>query len=226
MLFYLPDFQNPVLPETEALHCLKVLRKKTGDHILVSDGKGRKAEAEILGDNPKKCLLKLRDISTLPKGWKNEIWLAVAPTKQMERMEWLVEKCTEIGIDGLIFIKTERTERDVLKLERLEKTALSAMKQSGQAWLPQLKWQANWKQFPWADFQHIYCADLGTDALASIPKKEGKSLIFIGPEGDFTKQEILEIYTHGAAPIRLRPHVLRTETAGIFALSLFHFGQI
>lgn len=226
MVFYLPDFQNPFLPESEAQHCLKVLRKKSGDQILVTNGKGLKAEALILTENPKNCQVKLLNISSVRKNWVNEIWLAVAPTKQLDRMEWMVEKCTEIGVDGIIFIKTKRTERDVLNMDRLEKTALSAMKQSGQFWLPELKWQPKWNQFLWNDFPQIYCADLGSDALSNIPKKKtGKSLIFIGPEGDFTPEEITEIYQHHASPIRLRPQVLRTETAGIYALGLFHFGQ-
>ena len=220
MMFYLPDFQDNILSETEALHCIKVLRKGRGDKIKVSDGNGNVATAIISDPNPKKCQVQIKDIEQVEKGWENEIWLAVAPTKQMERMEWMVEKCTEIGVDGIVFIQTARTERDALKLDRLEKTALSAMKQSGQAWLPKLSWQSKWKNFPWSDFDHFWIADLTEDAKSNLKIKKGKNLIFIGPEGDFTPQELLDIKSRNSESIRLRPQVLRTETAAIFALSM------
>ena len=222
MNFYLPDFQIPILPEGEATHAIKVLRKGKGDQIKVTNGLGQIALANIENSDPKKCLLSLKEIQKVDKGWKNEIWLAVAPTKQMERMEWMVEKCTEIGIDGICFMHTTRTERDVLKLDRLEKAAISAMKQSGQAYLPVLNWIPTWKQFPWADFTHFWIADLSTEAESKLITKLGKNLIFIGPEGDFTQQELEDIKKHQAVSIRLRPQVLRTETAAIFALSMAH----
>lgn len=223
MLFYLPDFQNPILPETEAQHCLIVLRCKKGDRVRFTDGKGNLGLGEILSEKTKNCSLKILEIKAFPKNWVNEIWLAVAPTKQLDRMEWMVEKCTEIGVDGFIFLKTQRTERPVLNLDRLEKVALSAMKQSGQYHLPKMHWISDWKAFPWDDFQNLYCADLGSQAKPFISERPGKSLLFIGPEGDFTPTETQEMYEHGAIPIRLRPQVLRTETAGVYALSLFHF---
>jgi 16S rRNA (uracil1498-N3)-methyltransferase len=224
MNFYLPDFQNSILPEGEANHAIKVLRKSKGDQIKVCDGKGKIAIGTIENADFKKCQLSLQQIQIVDKGWENEIWLAVAPTKQMERMEWMVEKCTEIGIDGICFMHTARTERDVLKLDRLEKASLSAMKQSGQAHLPNLKWIANWKQFPWSDFDHFWIADLSINVKTKLIPKSGKNLIFIGPEGDFTNQELEEIKKHKAESIRLRPQVLRTETAAIFALSMAHLG--
>lgn len=226
MLFYLPDFNDPVLPETEALHCFRVLRHRQGDCIEVTDGAGQRATAEILDENQKKARVRLSEIRSVPKGWSGEIWLAVAPTKQLDRMEWMVEKCTEIGIDGFLFVRTQRTERPVLNLERLEKTALSAMKQSGQSHLPTLQWVAHWKQFPWGDFDRYYCADLGSEAISTLPPGHNKSLIFIGPEGDFTPDEIQEIHQNNAVSVRLRPQVLRTETAGMYALSLFHMSTL
>jgi len=222
MIFYLPDFQTDILPEVEALHCIKVLRKGRGDQIKIADGKGNFATATILDPNIKKCQIVLKDIQHVEKPWENEIWLAVAPTKQMERMEWMVEKCTEIGLDGILFMHTARTERDTLKLDRLEKTALSAMKQSGQAWLPKLIWQPNWKAFPWAEFDHLWLADLSVGASSKLVLKGGRNLILIGPEGDFTPQELSQIKAKNAEGIRLRPQVLRTETAAIFALSMAH----
>ena len=222
MFFYVPDFQTGILPETEAVHCLKVLRNRKGDYINISNGKGETAIARIENQDPKKCAVSIENIQSAEKGWVNEIWLAVAPTKQMERMEWMVEKCTEIGVDGIIFLRTARSERDVLKLDRLEKTAISAMKQSGQSHLPLLVWIANWKEFPWLDFDHYWIADLSADAFTKLEVKPGKNLIFIGPEGDFTSKELDEIKAHNAIGLRLRPQVLRTETAAIFALSMAH----
>jgi 16S rRNA (uracil1498-N3)-methyltransferase len=224
MVFYLPDFNSGILPETEAFHCIKVLRKGKGDTCKVVDGKGQSAMAKIEDPNPKKCLVSLQNIQKEEKGWKEQIYLAIAPTKQMERMEWMVEKCTEIGVDGFVFIHTARTERDVLKLDRLEKAAISAMKQSGQAWLPSFVWHEKWSKFPWSEFETIWLADLSKMAKDRIEIKPGKNLIFIGPEGDFTVNELEEISKNQAVSIRLRPQVLRTETAAIYALSMAHLG--
>jgi len=221
MLFYLPDFNQPVLPETDALHVLKVLRKKKGDFIRVSDGKGRKAQARIESADIRNCLLQLSEAEFEEKS-ETEIWLAVAPTKQMERMEWMVEKCTEIGADGFVFFHSARTERSIIKTERLEKVALSAMKQSGQSRLPAIRWYSAWSLFPWNEFDHFFVADLGENATDQLIPQTGKNLILTGPEGDFTPEEYKEIRAHQAKRIRLRPQILRTETAAIFALCQAH----
>ncbi len=217
MLFYLPDFNKPVLPETDALHVVKVLRKKKGDFIRVSDGKGRKARARIESADIRNCLLQLSEAEFEEKS-ETEIWLAVAPTKQMERMEWMVEKCTEIGVDGFVFFQATRSERNSLKLERLQKVAISAMKQSGQVWLPSVFWYPDWKQFPWQEFQTIFVADLEENAEDQLIAGPGKNLIMIGPEGDFSPDEYAEIRQHQARRVRLLPQILRTETAALFAL--------
>lgn len=217
MLFYLPDFNQPVLPETDALHVVKVLRKKKGDFIRVSDGKGRKARARIESADIRNCLLQLSEAEFEEKS-ETEIWLAVAPTKQMERMEWMVEKCTEIGVDGFVFFQATRSERNSLKLERLQKVAISAMKQSGQVWLPSVFWYPDWKQFPWQEFQTIFVADLEENAEDQLIAGPGKNLIMIGPEGDFSPDEYAEIRQHQARRVRLLPQILRTETAALFAL--------
>jgi 16S rRNA (uracil1498-N3)-methyltransferase len=218
MLFYLPDFSKPVLPESDALHVLKVLRKKKGDWIEVCEGQGGKAKARIESTDLKNCLLHLSETEHIPKQAQGEIWLAVAPTKQMERMEWMVEKCTEIGVDGFVFFQATRSERNSLKLERLQKVAISAMKQSGQVWLPPVFWYPDWKQFPWQEFQTIFVADLEENAEDQLIAGPGKNLIMIGPEGDFSPDEYAEIRQHQARRVRLLPQILRTETAALFAL--------
>jgi len=223
MLFFLPDFSEALLPEAEAQHCLKVLRLGQGAEISVTDGKGLMGKARIVDANPKKCKLTVFDSSLKPKDWEGSVWLGVAPTKNLDRMEWLVEKGTEIGCDGFLFIRTARTERDQINLERLGKVALSAMKQSGQAWMPELSWAGKWSSIPWANFDRLITADLGSENKTLNRKPNESCLILIGPEGDFTPQELEDLKQRKAESIKLRPQVLRTETAALYALSLAHF---
>jgi len=225
MLFFLSDFDTPILAEQESMHCIKVLRMKTGNPLEVTDGKGNWGTARIAEPNPKRCRLEILERIKKNKDWEGSIWLAVAPTKNIDRMEWMVEKCTEIGCDGFLFVRTARTERDQINLERLQKVAVSAMKQSGQAWLPEMIWAAKWSQIPWEKFSRIIIADLGSEKRTLERKKKDNCLIFIGPEGDFTQQELADLNTRKAESIRLRPQVLRTETAALFALSMAQLSE-
>lgn len=226
MLFFLPDFSQPQLPEAEARHCLQVLRKNVGDSIQVCDGKGHFAQAEIATSNPKNCLLRLGDIENRPQTWSGEIWLAVAPTKNIDRMEWLVEKATEMGCNGFYFVKTARTERGHLNLERLEKIALSAMKQSGQAWLPEIHWVDKMTNFPFDSVDHHWLGDLSPNAKSQFSDKEtGKHVFWIGPEGDFSQEEMALLQSKKSIGIRLSPNTLRTETAALAAVFLYHFSK-
>jgi 16S rRNA (uracil1498-N3)-methyltransferase len=225
MLFYLPDFAHPVLSEPESMHCVKVLRMQKGNELEITDGAGHFGKARILDPNPKRCGLEITSQTTKAKDWTGTLWLAVAPTKNIDRMEWMVEKCTEIGCDGFLFVRTERTERDHLNLERLQKVALSAMKQSGQAWLPEILWASKWSAIPWARFDRIVTADLGSENKKLERKETDSCLLFIGPEGDFTTKELEDLKNRKAESIRLRPQVLRTETAALFALSLAHLSD-
>lgn len=224
MTFYLPDFETPVLPENESLHCLKVLRLGKSDLIQVVNGKGRQGLARIADPHPKKCRLEMVEETLIARTHSPTLWLGVAPTKNLDRMEWMVEKGTEIGCDGFLFIRTARTERDHLNLERLEKIAVSAMKQSGQAWLPEIEWVNQWKSIPWGRFNRIVTADLSTENTHLHLDPGDRCLILIGPEGDFTPAELEDLKALKAESIRLRPQVLRTETAAIFALSMAHLG--
>ena len=220
MLFYLPDFENPVLPETEARHALQVLRMKKGDSLRVTNGKGLKADAQILSDKPAACLLQLSEIGQLKRFQSGEIYLAVAPTKNADRMEWLIEKGTELGCAGFHFFKSKRTERNHLNLERLEKIALSAMKQSGQNFLPEIHWHKSLEELPLHHFDRIITADLSAaeNKLKEIPYK--KMLLLIGPEGDFTTVELEWLSGKSTESVRFLPQVLRTETAAMYALTL------
>ena len=220
MLFYLPDFENPVLPESEARHALQVLRMKKGDRLHVSDGKGGKASAQIQSESTSACKLQLNDIEHVNKFQSGDIFLAVAPTKNADRMEWLVEKGTELGCAGFHFFRSKRTERNHLNLERLEKIALSAMKQSGQYYLPEIHWHRSTADLPVQQFDRIVTADLSAseNRLKEIPYN--KMLLLIGPEGDFTPEELQWLSGKSTESVRFLPQVLRTETAALYALTL------
>ena len=220
MLFFLPDFENPVLPETEARHALQVLRMKKGDSLQVSNGKGGLAEAVIVSESISACKVQLTEIKHFTKPQQGEIFLAVAPTKNADRMEWLVEKGTELGCGGFHFFRSKRTERNHLNLERLEKIALSAMKQSGQYFLPEIYWHKILSDVPLNDFDRIITADLSAaeNKLKEIPFN--KMLLLIGPEGDFTPEELQWLAGKSTETVRFLPQVLRTETAALYALTL------
>jgi 16S rRNA (uracil1498-N3)-methyltransferase len=225
MLFYLRDFSQPTLSETESQHLIKVLRKQKGDCIDVTDGFGSRAQARIEDPNFRHCRLVLSEPTLVPRPWTGSYWLGVAPTKNLDRMEWLVEKATEVGCNGFLFFRSQRTERDHLNLERLQKVAIAAMKQSGQSWLPDLHWIPKWEAFPWQDFDQIWITDLDvSDADQPLQIQSGatKTLWMIGPEGDFTSEERADLKKHLARSVSLGPTVLRTETAALYSLIQAH----
>jgi 16S rRNA (uracil1498-N3)-methyltransferase len=154
----------------------------------------------------------------------SSIHLAIAPTKNIDRMEWLVEKCTEIGIDKITFLRCKTSERPTVPLERLQKLALSAMKQSRQAWLPELVDMTSFKEFvgrvtePQRFIAFVDDANPLHLAGAATPDKD--SVLLIGPEGDFTPEELHQATTNGFQKVSLGPNRLRTETAGLFGIAL------
>lgn len=220
-LFYNKDFdvQQPALSEEESAHCVRVLRQKPGDQIHVVDGQGTLYKAEIREANPKKCSLKV--IETIPEfGKRNHyIHLAIAPTKNMDRVEWMVEKAVEMGIDEISFLLTERTERRHLKIDRLEKIAVSAMKQSVKAYLPQINELVDYKKFiGQVSQEELYIAHLVEGERHSLYRtaRPGHSYcVLVGPEGDFSPQEVTMALQNRFTPISLGTNRLRTETAGI-----------
>jgi 16S rRNA (uracil1498-N3)-methyltransferase len=220
MLFYLPDFAKPILPETEARHVLQVLRMKAGDVLDVTDAAGQKGKARLLNEKPGNCLLQVLESETTDRLWTGEFWLAVAPTKNLDRMEWLVEKATEIGCQGFHFFRSRRTERNQLNTERLNKIALSAMKQSGQFFLPQIHWHDKLQLVPFGEFNRIITADLSAKETKIKQGKHEKILLLIGPEGDFTPEELDFLAEKKTESLRFLPQVLRTETAALYSLML------
>lgn len=224
-VFYHPDFNLTILSEEEAFHALKVLRLQPGMMINLMDGKGGMACAKISECTKKE--VKLDHLEILPKQSKKPtIQLIIAPTKQMERMEWLIEKCTEIGLASIHFIKTSHSERKEIKLERLTKIAISALKQSKQGFLPKINPMVSLDELLNQESINSIEIKLFGSLLAekTLTYKDidnfNKSIgIIIGPEGDFTTEETDKLLKMNWLPLSFGDSILRTETAGLVAVS-------
>lgn len=224
ILFYAPDIESiPFLPESESAHCCRVLRMKVGDKINVTDGKGNKYLCEIEVDNPKQTKVKiLNKESTTDSSYS--ITLAVAPTKSSDRMEWLVEKAIEIGVDKVVLLRCERSERKEMKGERLRKIMIAAMKQSLTYRLPELIETTKFKDFiksvnPGIGKFFGYCSEEYPRKEFAKEYKAGENVvIMIGPEGDFSDNEVKEAVECGFIPVTFGQKRLRTETAGVYAI--------
>jgi 16S rRNA (uracil1498-N3)-methyltransferase len=226
-IFYTPDIlSNTKLPAEEAQHCIKVLRKKEGDEILLTDGKGFFYDAEIVQANPKHCLINIVNTIEQPKNWNFNIQIAFAPTKNIDRIEWFVEKATEIGIDRFSPILCQHSERKDIKLQRIEKILVSAMKQSQKATLPRLDEIQSFSKFLEQDFNGrkfiAHCYPQPKKTLKEAYEKGKNALILIGPEGDFSEQEVNLAINKGFQPISLGESRLRTETAALAACHAIH----
>jgi 16S rRNA (uracil1498-N3)-methyltransferase len=222
-LFFVPDIKEGFyqLPEEESKHIVRVLRMKAGDSIFLTDGLGTLDEASIIDASSKQCTVK--SIKTLREYQKRQFHLhiAIAPTKQTDRFEWFLEKSTEIGIDEITPLICTHSERTRVKTDRLQKVIIAAMKQSLKAYLPKLFEPVEFKRFIQKPFHGkkfiAYCGEQSTIELKNIYRKGAKALILIGPEGDFSIQEVELANKYGFIPISLGKSRLRTETAGIVA---------
>lgn len=226
-IFFTPDIlSNVELPLEEGQHCIKVLRKKEGDEILLTDGKGFFYDAAIIQANPKHCIVDILNTIEQPKGWNFNLQIAFAPTKNIDRIEWFAEKATEIGIDGFMPILCKHSERKEIKPQRIEKILVSAMKQSQKALLPQLNEMQPFSQFVKQDFNGqkfiAHCYPHEKVLLKDIYQKGQNALILIGPEGDFSEEEVKEAIVNGFQPISLGESRLRTETAALVACHTLH----
>ena len=229
--FFAPDLTEPTtyrLPEDESKHAVRVLRLSMGDAVVLVNGRGGVFAAEVADANPKRCQLRVLQHEQFPRR-PAPIHLAVAPTKNLDRMEWLVEKATEIGVDTITFLRCARSERRDLKLERLEKIAVSALKQSGQAWLPQLVELTDYARFlstvePATTFI-AHLEDGERTPLSRVAAAETGCTILIGPEGDFTPDEIAGAFALGIRPVTLGHSRLRTETAAVAAVHTVHVAR-
>jgi 16S rRNA (uracil1498-N3)-methyltransferase len=229
--FYFPDLSSSQLQlsEEESKHAVRVLRLQPGDEVELSDGRGTKARAVVAENHPKRCTLDVISREMLPTGRNFTLHLAVAPTKNSDRTEWLVEKITELGIDAITLLDCEHSERSTFRLDRLEKLAVSAMKQSQQAWMPVITGPVTFSQFLQEVPAGVQCfiAHCVSEAeripLSKATKPGGDVVIFIGPEGDFSAAEIEAALQHGAKPVSLGNTRLRTETAAFSACAAVHF---
>ena len=220
-VFYTPDIQSQAeLPEEEAAHAVRVLRLQTGDEVTLTDGKGNFYRAEISTATTKRCLVNIAPL------WSGHLHIAMAPTKNMDRTEWFAEKATEIGFDELTFLNCRFSERKEIKPARLEKILVSAMKQSQKATLPELNGMTDFRTFvsqPFDGRKFIAHCEEGVKPLLKQTYHPGENaLVLIGPEGDFSPEEIALALKYGFEPISLGESRLRTETAALVACHTIH----
>jgi len=226
--FFAPDIAtNPILPESDSQHCIRVLRMKEGDTLEIIDGKGLRYTCRLIDAHPKRAHVEIIEIHEAPLSWCNQITIAVAPTKHLDRMEWMVEKLTEIGINRIVPLLCRYSERKEIKTERLEKIAISAMKQSLKAALPKIEPMTPIKEFIKNDNSAqkfiAYCdPTIERKLLSRQYKANTDTTILIGPEGDFSLEEIKLAIETGYAPISLGENRLRTETAALVACDTCH----
>lgn len=229
-LYFAPQIIEDIyeLDEIESKHCIQVLRHKNGDEITIIDGKGGMYTAIIAQAHPKHCRFKvIKQQHEYGKMCYN-LHLAIAPTKNIARMEWFLEKAAEIGISEITPLFTERSERMKLRTDRLEKILISAIKQTNKAYLPVLHSPKSFKEHLLdtqlnQKYKNKYLPHVNTESV-HLKKMYpgGNAWILVGPEGDFSPKEITFALNNGFAPVSLGSNILRTETAGVYICSLFN----
>lgn len=242
--FYAPDVATSnELPTDEAAHCLRVLRLQTGDVIHLTDGRGGFYKAEISTATGKRCLFNVLEQQQPGKEWNGHLHLAVAPTKNIDRIEWLAEKATEIGFDELSFLNCRYSGRKQIKPERIDKILVSAMKQSHKFEKPLLNDMTDFVKFVKEErsgqkfIAHCYDEadivgedvseaerkmDAGKPFLLDVLNPDEDALVMIGPEGDFSVGEVRWALSHGFRSVSLGKSRMRTETAALAAVHLMH----
>ena len=229
-LFYTPDIAHShELPADEAAHALRVLRLQPGDEVRLTDGQGGFYHARISECNRKRCMVEVIEREEQAPLWTGHLHLALAPTKNMDRMEWLAEKATEIGFDELTFLNCQWSERRIVKGERIEKILISAMKQSLKARLPKLNDITDFAQFvkqPVGGQKFIaHCHEGEKSPLRQALQPGQDALVLIGPEGDFSPDEVALAVAEGFTPVTLGHTRLRTETAALVAVHLMNLAH-
>lgn len=224
-LFYNPDISNHskqfIFDKTESRHIIRSLRKKEGDKIYITNGLGQLFTSEIMNANDKKCLVNIVNTENKERPYNYYLHIAIAPTKLNDRFEWFLEKVTEIGIDEITPLICDHSERKSVKIERMEKIIQSAAKQSLKFYFPKLNEPIRFKEFlnqkKEGQLFIAHCEDADKKNLKSALKVAQKITILIGPEGDFSSDEIKQSLVHDFIPVSLGKSRLRTETAGIVA---------
>ncbi|MDE5850923.1 MAG: 16S rRNA (uracil(1498)-N(3))-methyltransferase [Muribaculaceae bacterium] len=225
--FYSPEIEaTGLLPETESGHCVRVLRMKEGDRIYVTDGKGHRFECTILEAHPKHTAVEILTMENISPWWGFRLELCVAPPKNADRIEWLVEKAVEIGVDRIVLMKCARSERKTLRTDRLEKIAVSAMNQSLKANKTVIEGPVPFKELITDGFAGFKCLGYCDSAypLRSFSEEyEGGNVrILIGPEGDFTPEEVAMAVENGYMPVTFGGSRLRLETAALYSAVAAH----
>lgn len=233
--FYVPEAEScNELPQEEAVHAVRVLRLHEGDDIYLMNGMGTFYHAEVTMASSKHCSYSIKETLPQEREWKNRIHLAIAPTKMMERMEWMAEKATEVGIDEFTFLDCQYSERHKIRTDRIEKIVVAAMKQSRKAWKPVIN-----ELTPFIDFikterkgrKYIcHCHnEYDRHELTALLMNEdcdkdedGDITILIGPEGDFSMEEVKAALDNGYKSVSLGTSRLRTETAALRAVMTPH----
>jgi len=222
-LFYTPDIQSDTyqLSEEESKHASRVLRLSEGDEIILTDGRGKWMPSQIIDAHPKRCLVKVLETITNYQEIPYQLVMAVAPTKNIGRFEWFLEKATEIGITKIIPMLSEHSERKDIKLPRLNKVITSAMKQSLKAWHPILTNLSSFKKIIEIDFKGkkliAWCQAKPEDRIDLYIAIKEPVLFLIGPEGGFSSEEIYQAKEKGFVPVSISQSRLRTETAALVA---------
>ena len=229
-LFYNPHIQGDSfeLEEQESKHAIRVLRLVRDDRVILVDGRGGWYEAAIIDDHHKRCKLQILSYTPDYRPLSYSLHLAVAPTKNLDRFEWFLEKATEIGISEITPLICRRSERRQVKYERLEKILVSAMKQSLKAYKPKLNNPVSMEEFLRTDQQGTlgiaHCYPLERKGIKELDHS-GTYTLIVGPEGDFTEEEVSNALKAGYVPFHLGESRLRTETAALYittAISLHH----
>lgn len=232
--FYVPDAaQVNELPADEAMHAMRVLRLKGGDELFLMDGVGNFYRAQVTIAATHHCYYEILEVLPQERQWKGHFHLATAPTKMMDRMEWMVEKATEVGVDEISFLNCAFSERRVVKNPRVEKIIVSAMKQSHKAWKPVLNEMSTFAHFieqPRSGVKYIaHCYDEipRVNLFGELRKTpdETEMTVLIGPEGDFSIDEVRQAVDHGYQSVSLGTSRLRTETAGLAAVMMMQLSK-
>lgn len=237
--FYAPEAkETEELPQEEATHAIRVLRLQPGDEIFLMDGKGVFYRAEITVVTNKKCLYHIMESMPQEPIWRGHIHLAIAPTKMMDRMEWMAEKATEIGFDEISFLKCRFSERTRIRTDRVEKIVVSAVKQSHKAWMPAVNDMQDFKHFisqPRAGrkfichcYEEIHKEDffsLITSQVNNEVSENDDIVVLVGPEGDFSIDEVRMAIDNGYQSVTLGKSRLRTETAGLQAVAMSNLAR-
>ena len=237
--FYVPNAaQETELPQEEATHALRVLRLKAGDEIFLMDGEGAFYRAEVSLATNKRCIYEILESMPQQRAWQGHIHLAIAPTKMMDRIEWMTEKATEIGFDEISFLNCKFSERKNLRADRIEKIVISAVKQSHKAWKPVVNDMQGFKEFittprPGRKFIcHCYEEVEKKDFFAELQKpwnaeqpEDADVTVLVGPEGDFSIDEVRLALENGYESVSLGTSRLRTETAGLAAVHMAYLNR-